>query len=371
MRVIRKLTVAAVAAGTCLVVAAVPAAVGSTAASSGFVVVASPNVGAEAELSSVAAVSPSDVWAVGAAAGRNLVEHWTGSAWNKVAVPHPGTYSGLNSVSVGGGQVWAVGASSVSPEVYRWTGNSFASVGGLPYGGDAPDILFLSAVRVFSATNAWVGGEDVGGSHELWHWNGASWTQITALGFIGAADDYITAIAGTATHVVVTGQADGGDGSFGVMYREGKDLNHWQSLAGTSGDFSMLTAASSDASRDAWSVGSTESSSSVSSPIAFHWDGSSTTQVTVPSFTTDHAFAGVAAVSPTNVWAVGYRASASLGTATLIDHFTGGSSFTDLGGPNVAGVANALNAIAEVPGAPSNLWAVGSAGSKALILHHS
>jgi len=225
---------------------------------------------------------------------------------------------------------------------------------------------------VFSATNAWVGGEDVGQSHELWHWNGASWTQITALGFIGAADDYITAISGTVKHVVVTGQADGGDGSFGVFYREGKDLNHWQGLAQTPGEFSMLTAASSDGSRDAWSVGWTaENSTSVTNPLAFHWDGSSTTQVTVPSYTTDHVFSGVAAVSPTNVWAVGSRASANLGSATLIDHYTGGSSFTDLGGPNVSGVANSLNAIAGVLGAPSNLWAVGAAGGKALILHHT
>jgi len=370
MTVIRKLAVAAVAAGTCFV-AAVPAAVGSTSVSSGFVIVASPNVGAQAELQGVTAVSAGDVWAVGQAAGENLIEHWTGSAWHKVAAPHPGTESLLNAVSAGGGEVWAVGESSLSSEVFRWTGSSWVAVGGLPSGSDSLDVQSLDAVRVFSATNAWVGGEDVGGSHELWRWNGSSWSHITAVDFTGAADDYITGIAGTANHVIVTGQADGGDGSFGVIYREAKGLNSWQYLDGTAGDFASLTAISSSSKSNAWAVGSSANSSFVSSPVAFHWNGSSTHQVTVPSYTTDHSLAGVAAVSPTNVWAVGSRASASLGTATLIDHFTGGSSFTDLGGPNVTGVANALNGISEVPGAPGNLWAVGSAGSKALILHHS
>src|SRR5262249_48169359 len=152
----------------------------TTRASSGFVIVASPNVGS-AELSGVAAVSANDVWAVGSADDQNLTEHWTGGAWHNVAIAHPGTSSHLNAVSAGGGQVWAVGSSSVSAEVYRWTGSAWAAVAGLPTGSDSQDIQFLDAVRAFSATNVWVGGEDVGGSHELWRWNGSSWKQITAL----------------------------------------------------------------------------------------------------------------------------------------------------------------------------------------------
>lgn len=370
MGIIRTLAVVAAGVGTCFLAAA-PAAAGSTAATSGFVIVASPNVGAQAELEGVAAVSAGNVWAVGQAADRNLTEHWTGSAWHKVAVPHPGSFSRLHAVSAGGGAVWAVGESSVSSEVYRWTGSSWVAVGGLPSGSDSLDVQSLDAVRVFSSTNVWVGGEDVGGSHELWHWNGATWTHITALDFVGAADDYVSGIAGTSAHVIVTGQADGGDGSFGVIYREGADPNHWHFLGSTSGDFSMLTGASTSSATNTWVVGLTADASSVSDPIAFRWNGSSLSQVPVPAYTTDHPLAGVAAISPTNVWAVGYRVTASMGTATLIDHFTGGSSFADLGGPNVAGVDNALNGISEVPGAPSNLWAVGSAGSKTLILHHS
>lgn len=91
----------------------------------------------------------------------------------------------------------------------------------------------------------------------------------------------------------------------------------------------------------------------------------------LPSYSTAHELNAVAANSPRDVWAVGQRDDSTLGQATLIDHYTGGSSFTDLGGPNVSGVANVLFSIAAVPGAPSNLWAVGYAGQNVLILHHA
>lgn len=70
-------------------------------------------------------------------------------------------------------------------------------------------------------------------------------------------------------------------------------------------------------------------------------------------------------------WAVGGPAD-SAGQATLIEHYTGWGSFTDLGGPNVAGTSSdQLLAIAAVPGSESDVWAVGSGGNQPLILHHS
>jgi hypothetical protein len=64
-------------------------------------------------------------------------------------------------------------------------------------------------------------------------------------------------------------------------------------------------------------------------------------------------------------WAVG-----DSNTGGLIEHYTGGSSFTDLGGPNDTQLLD----IAAVPGHESDLWVVGQpAGpeSQPLILHHS
>src|SRR5205823_2753337 len=67
-------------------------------------------------LSGVATVGPDDAWAVGAfstgGTGRNraLVEHWDGSAWSVVPVPDPDGSDGLSKVAaVSSTDVWAVG----------------------------------------------------------------------------------------------------------------------------------------------------------------------------------------------------------------------------------------------------------------------
>src|SRR5207237_1150006 len=81
-------------------------------------VVASPNITTTANnfLQGVAVVSANDVGAVGCydcdtTASRTLVEHWNGSAWSVVSSPNPGTgYIQLYGVAaVSASDVWAVG----------------------------------------------------------------------------------------------------------------------------------------------------------------------------------------------------------------------------------------------------------------------
>ena len=64
----------------------------------------------------VAAVSDSDVWAVGTDGGSNgffhpLIEHWDGSRWTAVRIRGIRASAGgiVNSVTSGAGGVWATG----------------------------------------------------------------------------------------------------------------------------------------------------------------------------------------------------------------------------------------------------------------------
>jgi hypothetical protein len=85
-----------------------------------WTVVPSPNVGAyHNELDGVAAVGPSDAWAVGhfdeqpSPADQALIEHWNGHLWSVVPAPRfLAPVSDLNAVSATpkGGPVWAVGS---------------------------------------------------------------------------------------------------------------------------------------------------------------------------------------------------------------------------------------------------------------------
>ena len=79
-------------------------------------VVKSPNVG---QLSGVAAVSASNIWAVGSyyagsvKAGQTLIEHWNGTSWSVVKSPNVGSngnqLSGVVRVP-GSSNIWAVGS---------------------------------------------------------------------------------------------------------------------------------------------------------------------------------------------------------------------------------------------------------------------
>lgn len=82
-------------------------------------------------LSAVAAVSSTDVWAVGQGAGA-LVEHWDGTGWRIVSTPTPAGKS-LSGVTVlGPNDVWAVGngdsSGSGSSLTEQWNGKSWSIV---------------------------------------------------------------------------------------------------------------------------------------------------------------------------------------------------------------------------------------------------
>jgi len=80
-------------------------------------VVPSPRPGTGGYLSSVVAISASDVWAVGGyyddseSLWENLIVHWNGSRWDIVPSPSPGTYTNAltDVVALAPNDVWAIG----------------------------------------------------------------------------------------------------------------------------------------------------------------------------------------------------------------------------------------------------------------------
>ena len=67
-------------------------------------------------LSAVTAVSSRDAWAVGGSADHTVIEHWDGTNWATGPSPAPGVSSGLTSVAASSASnVWAVGSYHVVP----------------------------------------------------------------------------------------------------------------------------------------------------------------------------------------------------------------------------------------------------------------
>ena len=76
----------------------------------------SPNIGTgDNALNGVAALTPTDLWAVGTytnttGLAQTLIEHWNGSSWSIVSSPNPGAMNYLRSISCpAANECWAVG----------------------------------------------------------------------------------------------------------------------------------------------------------------------------------------------------------------------------------------------------------------------
>src|SRR6266853_649976 len=115
--------------------------VGQSAPAADWQIVASPNSGTQANsLSSVAAATDSDVWAVGWAynqslgAYRTLIEHWNGTRWSLVRSPNATNgYNLLNGVAVvAANDVWTVGQAATGNTyntlVEHWNGVAWGIV---------------------------------------------------------------------------------------------------------------------------------------------------------------------------------------------------------------------------------------------------
>lgn len=92
-----------------------------------------------------------------------------------------------------------------------------------------------------------------------------------------------------------------------------------------------------------------------------HWDGTAWSIVSNPNAPLgDSILNGVAAISPTNAWAVGYTFSESNNVQqTLIEHWNG-TSWAIVKSPNPAN-GNQLSAITAL--SATDIWAVGMYGN--------
>ena len=160
----------------------------------GWNLIASPSrPGSYNFLSGVAALSTTDVWAVGESfingslRHQTLIEHWNGSNWSLITSPNTGSDDFLSSVgAISANNLWAVGDSFDNSSeitqtlVEHWNGSIWSVVSSPNPGSYYND---LSGVAAVSANDVWAVGEwGTSGSHPdralIEHWNGTSWNVV-------------------------------------------------------------------------------------------------------------------------------------------------------------------------------------------------
>ena len=236
--------------------------------------VPSPNQDAASSFRSVAAISSTDVWAVGYSGHgliiQALVEHWNGALWEVVPVPQPSTTSAdlFSVAAVSTNDVWAVGSywesPVIRPLVLHWNGTQWSIVPSPTQGG----LSELHSVAALSASDVWAVGYYYIDPYNairrtlVLHWDGTSWSIVPSP-------------------------------------NQGDDYNELLSVAAIS-------------SADIWAVGHYRDGL-VYRTLVEHWDGTQWSIVPSPNVGTgSNDLLSVAVASPYDVWALGYYHNGSI-----------------------------------------------------------
>ena len=279
----------------------------------------------------VAATSPANAWIVGTTEigidpVHTLIVHWNGKTWQRV--PSPGaagrrTSSYLNAVAATSRRnAWAVGESNIkalSSLTEHWNGTAWKVVPSPSPKG----VTFLNAVAARTVNDAWaVGLVIVGpGSNSrtlIEHWNGKSWVRVPSPSFTKAP-------------------------------------------RGTQVQNSLNSVAEISAS-NVWAVGDYIVGSDAAQTLIEHWNGTKWTIIPSPVGLVNPNFLNaIAAVSPTDLFAVGGLGDFAFPTATMIFRWQGTKwrlvpSLTNDNAVQALGAVSAVSA--------SDVWAVGASQSQ-------
>jgi hypothetical protein len=291
----------------------------------------SPDPQPDDVLLGVAAVSATDVWAVGRAWSKSvayatLIQHFDGKGWSTVPSPPLRTGSGLLAAVAAGsaGDVWAVGSQFTGPGatgsatlVERWNGTAWRVV---PSPDPNPYGAGLDSVTVVSPRDVWAvgssGNSGDGTSNLIEHWNGTRWSVVPSPD-PGIDDSLRSVSAVSATDAWAVGgyATDTGSGSLDLTLAVHFDGRRWSmSPTPSPSDDDDLLAVAAVTARDVWAVGG----GAFLNPLVERWNGARWRAVVEPyrhgNLNTPYA---VTAGTAPGVWAAGSLG----GTYTLALHF--------------------------------------------------
>ncbi len=346
-------------------------------------IVHSSNPGsAQNNLSAISATSATNAWVVGSFStnhfnlgARALIEHWNGSSWHVVASPTApqgdSTLSGVAAISPT--NAWAVGdtfndsnSDITQPLIEHWNGSVWATVVSPTVAGGA----YLTGVTALSATDIWAVGSSYSTGQTLptqtliLHWDGKGWREIHHPD-PGSGFDLLTGIAAISTNDVwAIGLFSNENNSIEI----GEDLfEHWNGTSwtvipsphpGVRGN--TLSAIAAVSTNDVWTVGNTVNDNSVTDTLIEHWNGKvwSTVKGQNPG-TVSNALSAIVALSAHNIWAVGSSSNdaSSQQAQPLIEHWNG-TAWSTVTSPNIGTNNTTLTAAGPVPHS-THIWAVG------------
>ncbi len=272
----------------------------------------------EENLLSIAAVSTSDVWTAGYYFDNNylahtLIEQWNGSAWNIIPSPDEGsngaTLSGIAAISAT--DIWAVGAYTDSgfnnyTLTEHWNGSVWSIVASPNVSGQNN---VLNGVTAISSTDVWAVGEETT-TTLVEKWNGTTWSIIPSASRTGSSN-YLTSVVSVSSKTLwAAGYSISSSNAQYATLMEKWNGTAWKIVASptpSSTSNLYISGIAAISSSSVWAVGGDESTKGKIKPIIEHWNGSTWSLVSGAKVGTNETeLYGITRVPGTSMlWSVG------------------------------------------------------------------
>lgn len=230
------------------------------------------------------------------------------SIFKVVHTPNENFNNGLQAASASSPtDIWAVGQSTIHYDGTKWTAFPAPMIKG-------DNTSFLGGVVDISPTLAWAGGTvgigEANPGQVLMQWNGTKWSVVRGPNLGKGNQPSIKSMTATsANDVWAIGSLLGDDGQQLFFLFEHWNGTTWTAITALSGD-AFLLGASEDATNDVWAVGFSGPENDDSETLALHYDGTNWQFLPTPSVGAGaNQLNGVLALAPNNVWAVGFSTS--------------------------------------------------------------
>jgi hypothetical protein len=219
----------------------------------------------------------------------------------------------------------------------------------------------LFGVSGTSSSDVWAVGQSGSGEPILEHWDGTAWTSVPQPVPVGALGD-VAAISPDDAWAV------GNDNNVAVV--EHWDGTQWERVPVQLPSDAGLNALAALSSNDVWAAGEYRANNGTLQPLFVHWDGTSWSPVRQGAGTkrSGGKMFDLAALSPTDIWAVGYKGTPSIDEfEPLAEHWDGTAwQVIDVPVPQPPG-NNILDGVSGV--AADDVWAAGSTEDGGVVQH--
>jgi hypothetical protein len=281
--------------------------------------VAAPDAG---QLSSVAAISRDDAWAVPGDNSRGRVLRWDGRSWKDGRLPATPDLTTLGVAGSGPDDAWIVGwqggaslpGDSIGTRTLalHWNGSTWTAT-------RTPNLSrrynMLDAVLAVSATDAWAVGQYGNDRCLTMHWNGAAWTSVPLPDSAGWDCDQLTGIAqlgGAGIWAVGHGQSGGFEHNIYLHWTGREWVKQGTPPLSNTGAPSAISGTSL---ADAWAVGDISTDAILARYVSGRWRYYASSRS--PLLKDVFQVTGIVTYSASDAWAVGPSTSSSTSSATV------------------------------------------------------